>query len=153
GGGVVLWADHSLLPASPTAGPLSARPGTVAVTGGEQSGLQISELLTAVVEPYPELNYSMVDNGQPPFRSFVLKKKRNVKLPPANVEVVLHAGGYDFPFRSQVQELGMVTPMLERYKVSVPLVSDVLRECREGLRSSLFVEVTCGEALIYRHTH
>jgi len=153
GGGVVLWADHSLLPASPTAGPLSARPVTVAVTGWEQSGLQISELLTAVVEPYPELNYSMLHNGQPLFRSFVLKKKRNVKLPPANVEVVLHAGGYDFPFRSQVQELGMVTPMLERYKVSVPLVSDVLRECREGLRSSLFVEVTCGEALIYRHTH
>lgn len=148
--GVVLWTRHSLVDAAAVGRPAvpQAREESRAVV----SEADIRRVVSIKAAGIRRLNFAMLHNDRPVMEAFRISLTEPCRPPMIKVEVVLHAGGQEFPWRQSVA--------LTEHKTSVDLVDDIrpalvsrlLRECRESLWSSLYACVTCGEHLLMQET-
>lgn len=177
GQAVVLWSAESLLrrrpapadraeakaaearPESPgSAGPPapetiqapSPRPETFIGSGPECGLVSPENEVEAVVEPLKALNYSLLHCRRGLFRDF---RVRNTGQQPCQVQVTvdLYTGSQGFPWRDSFR-LGAQEARSLATEVEVPLLADLLRRAREGMRTTLFVEVKAGSRLLVHRT-
>jgi hypothetical protein len=153
GTGTALW----------TAAPF-VRPGKdelargLRVAAAEQSLVESTDVKTSDVreharvdiEVYEDLNYSMVHNQRPLFRYFVLTSLKPQTICNVRVKVSLYSGTelavYD-------RVLDVRHPFVElKRDVHIPLTSLLTRSVHESVRTSLLIEVTWGEHVLYRDT-
>ncbi|HVS11305.1 MAG TPA: hypothetical protein VMS76_15655, partial [Planctomycetota bacterium] len=111
----------------------------------------IGELVSDEVKPLERLNYSMLHNNRPLFESLILRKFVPQRMEDVSVGVELHVGTDSYPFRMSL-DLDEPVHDLNRL-VRVPLTSALGRSVRESVHTSLFVEVTWKENVLYRNTH
>ncbi len=150
--GIVLWSDHSLL-AKPKAVPRVPTAGRIASDDTDLAKQDPREVLEVQVKPEPQLNYSLLHNNRDLFETFILQKLKPGRLRGIRIAVELYAGDVTFPYRL-TRNLEADTWRLDlRSVVRVPLVSALLRQSRESIRTTIFVEVTCGGVDVYRDTH
>lgn len=110
--------------------------------------------LSVAVEEVLELNYSMLHNGRPLFRSFRIDKRDSSigEVPGIDVEVTLHLGGEAASFRQRVSIPATANGIDLAHRVRVSLAGSLGRALRESLRTSLLVEVRFGAAVLFRET-
>jgi hypothetical protein len=110
--------------------------------------------LSVAVEEVPELNYSMLHNGRPLFRSFRIDKRDPGigEVQGIDVDVTLHLGGDSASFRQRVSIPATANGIDIAHRVRVSLAGSLGRALRESLRTSLLVEVRFGEAVLFRET-
>ena len=146
--GVVLWSGVSLLqkPGKAEKKSTAAAP-EVKTTWTPQ---ELRKAISVTVHPIPQLNYSMLHNNRSLLQTFTIRKLTPHDLPAIEAEISLHLGGADFPYRALLSLEGRVNDFKDR--VSIPLVAPLFRECRESIKSSLLVELSCDGILVYRNT-
>jgi hypothetical protein len=121
--------------------PLDAR----AVKAGEGD-----KWVTVELEAYEDLNYSMLHNQRPLFKSFVIHSLQPRTIRHVRVNVALSTGTESAHFD---RTLNVEHPSFDlNPHIHVPLTSSITRSVRESVRTSLFVEVTWGEHVLYRDT-
>jgi hypothetical protein len=111
---------------------------------------QIAEIVTLTITPIEELNYSLLHNRRPLFEDFKLVKRKRGRLTDLSITVDLNAGSWSFPFRRQcdfVDELDL------KSEIHASLTADLVRSIRESVNTSLFVEITWHDQVLYRNTH
>src|SRR5208282_2616514 len=149
GGDVVLWTCRSLVwavpaPAAPAlATPMPAPAAAVQAPANPKESLQVE--VTAV----ERLNYSLLHNDRSPFEVFRIHKYLPDWCPDVEVEVRLDAGEVSIPY----QAIRRLTAGATNVQVRLPLVASVFRQLREGIYTSIFVEVRCGGAVVHRDTY
>ena len=155
GTGVVLWSRSSLILKPARATVQAARQISHTV---QQESVRIlpdqTNVLDAIrveVEPCEQINYSLLHNNRNVFKTFKVMKVPIGVMRGVQVEVELHAGGENFPFRVS-QDLD--SPVWDANQVvRVPLTSQLARSVQENVRTSLFVKVTCRGETVYQKTH
>ncbi len=154
-GDIVMWSHQSLLPkdvksffvwlnpqgivedsAAPAPGPTTSSP---------------AKPPTVVVEPLKALNYSLLHNKEAIFSEFKIQRTDENVQSIIDVHVDLYVGEHAFPFRSRRILDEAILDL--RSAIHVPLVAEMLRGRRESIHTSLFVEVTEGEHILYQRTH
>ena len=167
GQAVVLWSATSLVkerasapivraarrrtePSPPR--PMAARPSAEVPTPAatEAAVLPSPGAIEAEVEPILALNYSLLHHRRGLFRRFHLRNT-SPAASPVEVEVELFTGGQRFPWRDSF-DLGGLEPLDLTTRIEVPLLAQLLRQARESLRTSLYVEVKAGTQTLYRRT-
>lgn len=168
GGAVVLWSDRSLVapkeePATERAvrsrstGQRRTKPAVpiqpVATTppATTEAGDDSPALLEVECRPLAQLNYSLLHNQRSLFDAFTVKNLGGTEARGARVSVQLHVGESSFPWQRTL-DVKRSKPSDLRDEVKVPLVASILRQPREGIRTSLFVEVTWNGQEIRRDT-
>jgi hypothetical protein len=154
GTGIVLWSDRSLLPdpaaarRGPTAPPRAAakRPASAAKRATTGDRLRVD------VEPFTEINYSLLHNNRDLFRQFRISSPERQAVSGIQVAVTLHVGAESFPYRAtvDVSEREPVREMRER--IRIPLTYSLARAIPENVRTSLYVSVTCEGREYYCET-
>lgn len=159
GTGVVLWSASEI--AAPGARPLTTAEAAEAIgqRWTERTPRVVTEAsalqdLAVAVEEVPDLNYSMLHNGRPLFRSFRIDKRHADlgEVQGIDVEVVLHLGADAAGFRQRVAIPATAGGIDIAHSVSVSLASNLSRGLRESLRTSLLVEVRFGRVVLLRET-
>jgi hypothetical protein len=108
------------------------------------------DLLEVEVLPRQRLNYSILHNHRGLFERFRLRKTCTGILRDIEVEVILHAGADNFPFRTKLDMQEDVKDLT--HLIRVPLTSSLGRGLREGVRTAMFVQVKWGDQVIHRDT-
>lgn len=152
--GVVLWSRDSLL------APESSRKlgGTDTDTSVPKQatvndlrlsvGLTLDRGHSGLAMQRTSLNYSLLHNDRSPFRTFFIDKPLPGPLPPLEVDVSLEVGGETCRCRFS-EELPEGAAALELApRIRLPLISGLLRQCTESLRTNLYVKVRCGDRLL-----
>lgn len=152
GGAAVLWSDVSLL----DAGARRTRATTATKTQKRKAtARQPTALDPALLEvdcrPLAQLNYSLLHNQRSLFDVFTVKNLGTVEAKGVKVLVQLHVGESSFPWQRTL-DVKQSKPTDLRDEVQVPLVAGILRQPREGIRTSLLVEVTLNGREIRRDT-
>jgi hypothetical protein len=171
GTGVVLWSSRSIRETpevaaaqgdgrpraraappgrKPRAAARTLAPAPVAETPSVAPAA-IGDLVSVEVKPLERLNYSMLHNNRPLFESLILRKFVPQRMEDVSVGVELHVGTDSYPFRMSL-DLDAPVHDLNRL-VRVPLTSALGRSVRESVHTSLFVEVTWKDNVLYRNTH
>jgi hypothetical protein len=161
GTGVVLWSARSLLEAEPTVarGKASEVRADLGRQLREEKSRQVklkanerwNSLVEVQVDPYANLNYSLLHNNRGVFKVFRLRKLREGRINGVDIRVALHVGNDNFPYQAC---LDLVEPLTDLSRdINVPLTSAISRAVRESVRTSLLVEVSIGDEIIYRRTH
>lgn len=97
-----------------------------------------------------DLNYAMLHNRQPLFERFAIRTLVPGTYRNVHVKVVLSTGTESASFEKTVT---VVHPSFDlNPHVHVPLTSEITRSVHESVQTSLFVEVTWGEHVLYRDT-
>jgi hypothetical protein len=112
---------------------------------------ELEKLVTVKVQPFEELNYSLLHNRQPLFKTFEILKLQPGRMMDVNLNVDLCVGSVSFPFRRSY-ELRNERPDLSR-EIHSALTASLVRSLRESVSTSLLVEVTWGPHLLHRDTH
>jgi len=152
---VTLWTASTILPPNqPFVADAAAT--TIPQVRTTDETKKIDDPAQAIVvlcDPEPEINYCALHNGRELFQHFEIKKTTSGKLPPVQVEVALTAESEAAQWRHTVQfgEAPGSEDLLQE-GVHVPLGSRSLRRVQESTRSSLYVSVTCGDAILHRKT-
>jgi hypothetical protein len=150
GAGVVLWSRHSIVDQVVSQVETTTLPATEPRLLEKEE--DIRKAIGLKIVPPRQLNYSMLHNGRPLMEEFVVSKISQHRTPPVEIEITLHAGQDDFPYR-QTFELTPMHPVEDlRESIHTPRISSLLRSCRESLWSSLYVQVTSGGVTLYRNT-
>jgi hypothetical protein len=155
GTGVVLWSRTSLIAKSqgdavqqqqraaqltqPTEKPLEP----TALTQ-----VQVSESVSVDVKPFSDINYSVLHNRRRLFEAFSVKCARPMRN--VGIKVSLNVGT-----EAAVYERMMpIRPPLEDLKtfIHLPLTSALARTIQESILSSIYVDVTWGDHVLFRNT-
>jgi hypothetical protein len=97
-----------------------------------------------------DLNYSMLHNQRPLFRYFVLSSPEPQTICNVRAKVSLYSGT-ELAVYDRVLDVRHPFVDLKR-DVHVPLTSLLTRSVHESVRTSLLIEVTWGEHVLYRDT-
>ena len=150
--GVVLWSRDSLL--APEGSRKLGGTDTSVPTPATVNDLRLSVGLTldrgqsGLAVQRTSLNYSLLHNDRSPFRTFFIDKPLPGPLPPLEVDVSLEVGGETCRCRFS-EELPEGAAALELApRIRLPLISGLLRQCTESLRTNLYVKVRCGDRLL-----
>ena len=162
GTGLVLWSEMALVGAG-TERPAKQRADYVrAQKAREKSAHQaldpdaerVEAVLKPDVKPMEELNYSLLHNKRPLFESFKLIKLKPGRMTNVAVTADLNAGAFSFPYRKLYDFPGEKGDILDLTReIHASLTADLARSVRESVNSSLFVEVSWNDQLLYRDTH
>lgn len=98
----------------------------------------------------PEINYSLLHNEQPIFKSFLITRVKDGPSLPVEVTVELNVGMDSYPFRA-TETLGH-EPLRLTDKVKIPLTSSLARSLRERVQSTLYLRVAVREEVVYQQT-
>jgi hypothetical protein len=154
--GVVLWSRDSLLAPEGsrklggTGGGTEASPPRPVTVGDLKLsvGLTLDRGQSGLTVQRTSLNYSLLHNDRSPFRTFFIDKPLPGPLPPLEVDVSLEVGGETCRCRFS-EELPDGAAALELApRIRLPLISGLLRQCTESLRTNLYVKVRCGDRLL-----
>jgi hypothetical protein len=154
GTGVVLWSAVPLVTARAAAAPPPPPrpPARLAapVDAARVSPLRVSDHINATVQVRDEMNYSMLHNQRPLFRTFVLRCPNMRPVRGVHVKVSLFSGNELAVYE---QTLEVAPPFVElKRDIQVPLTSLLIRSVHESVRTSVLVEVTWGPHVVYRNT-
>jgi hypothetical protein len=165
GSGVVLWNERSILdqPAAEEAqeAQAAARPAQnlrKRKAEKEKTPLtaeNVREKLQVDVDVIKQLNYSILHNNGPIFKRFLVSKKDLSigRVDGLMVSVNLHVGTDSYPFRVQAS-IGENAPCEDLpSSIRISLASALSRTIRESIHTSLFVEVTWQDVVLYQQTH
>ena len=155
GTGVALWSASRLvgLPHAQRQTKLAAQ-----LAAAEQKPIypenveakDVKNHITASIEAYEDLNYSMLHNQRPLFRNFVLRCQTPRTIRGVRIKVSLFSGSELAVFE---RTLDVSPPFVElRRDIHVPLTSLLTRSVHESVRTSLLVEVSWGDHLLYQDT-
>lgn len=137
----------------------------------------VAKLVQVTVTPKKQLNYSLLHNGGGVLDEFVLRFNPETddansesigRVRDLHVTVELHVGTDTFPYRTKL----CVGRMEERYDLAntdasfrpkidgnpiggirLPLTSDLIRSVNERVQTSVFVEVSWHDQVLYQSTH
>ena len=162
GGDVVLWTCRSLLTsfsepsrlASSTVPTVIEIPISRASLEPQIEKLDPSSALEVKIDPIENLNYSLLHNNRSPFRVFQIKQIQSFDSghqPEVEIEVRIDAGGTEIPFQIVQRLQGPLTDISKM--VHLPLVSSVFSQSREGVYTTMLVEVRCKAVTLHRHTY
>lgn len=145
GTGIVLWTARSAFEETREQRVLqraSAQKAEVKLTADEQM----------LVDPkiVSEINYSLLHNEQPIFRSFLITRVKDGPPLQVDVTVELNVGMDSYPFRAT--EILNHEPLRLTDKVRIPLTSSLARSLRERVQSTLYVRVEVSKEVIYQQT-
>lgn len=98
--------------------------------------------------PTTSLNYSLLHNERSPFATFSIDKPHIGRLPPVMVEVALEVGDGSCRSRFSVELPDAATTVQLAQQVRLPLVASMLRRSTEGLRTNLYIRVSCGDRVL-----
>jgi len=159
GAAVVLWSGKPMLgeeawPDARVNDIERVEPEDRSITPDKAKGLVLLD-----VTALRDLNYSMLHNPMSG-RGQLFSKYRVVNHSTEDlrvlVEAELHAGADNFPYR-QVFEVGKHSFRDITENISVPLTSELAREVRESVRTSLYTRVSLirveGEQKLFEHTY
>jgi hypothetical protein len=107
--------------------------------------------VTLAVRPIDELNYSLLHNRRPLFHDFKLVKRKPGRMNDLDITIDLNAGSQSFPYRKNCDITGNELDL--KSEIHVSLTADLARSVREGVSTSLFVEIKWAGHLLYRDTH
>ena len=161
GTGLVMWRRASITDASVLSGPGSLeeavsqidrlwRAGSARVVTPETARTD----LAVHVDHVTRLNYSMLHNGRPLFKSLSITKQGDDigEVAGIDVNVELHVGRDAFPFRRQVT-IAATQPAVEiGADVRLSLASSLSRAVRENIHTSLLIEVALQGQTLFRET-
>lgn len=148
--GVVLWTRTSLLDA---ARDPSVPPKKSAAADPLKINADNREAFKLLVEPNPDVNYSLLHNGQGLFNRFRFEKYEPNYAYGIRVSVALHMGAESFPYEATF-DLEADEPILDIARhVNLPLTSQFARSLREDVLTSLRVSVVYNEQQLYTETH
>jgi hypothetical protein len=117
---------------------------------GEVKAGDSEKWVTVDVETHEDLNYSMLHNQRPLFKKFVINSREPRTIRNLRVKVSLSTGT-DTAFFDRT--LNVKYPFFDlNPHIHVPLTSSITRSIHESVRTSLFVEATWGEHVLYRDT-
>lgn len=156
--GVVLWSRVSLLEVQPGAAAAQPAPPTAAPEPARVEDLKLMVALAldrgadGARAQRTSLNYSLLHNDRSPFSSFFIDKPLAGPLPPLQVEVALDVGHESCRCRFSEELPDAAGPVQLASRIRLPLVAGLLRQCTEGLRTNLYVKVSCGARLLREST-
>jgi hypothetical protein len=105
------------------------------------------------VEPYPEINYSLLHNGEGLFKTFRFEKYEPKFAYGIHVTVAMQMGAETFPYEATF-DLDADEPVLDIARhVNLPLTSEFARSLRADLLTSLRVCVSYDGQELYQETH
>lgn len=168
GTSIVLCSSRSLVVQS-TKQPLPTPTSITSFRAADPALDKIEELVRVEVVPNDPLNYALLHNRHSLMANL---KLWFVGLPPVDVVrgidvfVQLNVGSDSFPYRTQLNlsrngasvdlantGLQPRLPDHPRGGIHVPLTSTLARSVDEAIQTSIFVDVTWCNQVIYRHTH
>lgn len=155
GTGVVLWSRTSLIAKSQGDAvqqqQRAARRTQAAEKPVEPAALsqgQVSESVSVDVKPFSDINYSVLHNRRRLFEVFSVKCERPMRN--VSIKVSLNVGT-----EAAIYERMMpIRPPLEDLKtfIHLPLTSALARTIQESILSSIYVDVTWGDHVLFRDT-
>ncbi len=164
GSGVVLWSARSIRDTLPGYwnGGLTLEPDEIDARWDKElqsdrvklTDANVSEHLEIDIQPLAALNYSILHNDGALFDRFTIRKTsvRVGRVQNLHVLVELHVGTDSFPYRATL-ELGDREPKTDLHqRIRISLASALTRALRESVRTTLFVEVRWGDAIVRRET-
>jgi hypothetical protein len=110
----------------------------------------VAEHAKVSIEVYEDLNYSMLHNQRPLFRYFVVTSLKPRTICSVRVKVSLYSGT-ELAVYDRVLDVRHPFVDLKR-DIHIPLTSLLTRSVHESVRTSLLIEVTWGEHVLYRDT-
>lgn len=154
GTGTVLWSADSLIrPAAAKQRMLADRIEKTEQTPVDPEDVgerDVRDYVSVKIEPTEDLNYSMLHNQRPLFKSFVLRSHKNRTLRNVRIKASLYSGSETAVYE---RTLDVLPPFVELKRfIHVPLTSLLTRSVHESVRTSLTVEVTWGNHLLYLDT-
>ena len=157
GTGIALWTAYSAFDEQPVAkrrhrASLVTTKGKAAAAAGKgpttvANAVSTSGDVEVRVEPFTELNYSMLHNNSELFDVFLLRNFTPDKGHQIDVEVTLFVGTESYPCENSFTLNEAVRDLSST--IHVPLISILGRSVREAMRTSLRVKVVCDG--IVRH--
>lgn len=112
--------------------------------------VEVEKWISVDVEPFGDLNYSMLHNQAPMFKKFVLHARTPQPIRNVEVRVSLSTGPDSAVFQ---RTLDIIPPSFNLNPfIHVPLTSAITRSVHESVRTSLLVEVVWGGHVVYRDT-
>ena len=111
---------------------------------------KVTDIVALTITPIEELNYSLLHNRRPLFEDFKLVKRKRGRMTNLSITVDLNAGSWSFPFR---RHCDMVEELDLKSEIHASLTADLVRSVRESVNTSLFVEITWHNQVLYRNTH
>lgn len=150
GTGVVLWTSNSVFMA-PSARDESTQ--TEAARRPKKAKPVPNAAAQMFVDPkvVAEINYSLLHNEQPIFRSFLIHRVKDGPPLQVDVTVELNVGMDSYPFRAT--EVLDREPLSLTEKVKIPLTSSLARSLRERVQSTLYLKVAVGEEIVHQQTN
>jgi hypothetical protein len=154
GTGVVLWTRRSLI--AQTVGDAVQQKHRAVQLQATETPLQptaltpdeISKSVTVDIEPFLDINYSVLHNRRRVFETFSIKSQRPMRN--VSIKVSLNVGKEAATYERMME----VKPPLEDLKphIHLPLTSELARTIQESILSSIFVDITWGDHVLYRDT-
>jgi hypothetical protein len=119
---------------------------------GPQSMLAqaISDWIAVELQEHQDLNYSLLHNQRPLFEKFLIRVKKPGTLRGVRVKVSLSTGTETAHYE---RLLDVTYPFADvNAAIHVPLTSSITRSIRESVRTSLLIEVSWGDQIVYCDT-
>jgi hypothetical protein len=153
GSGLVLWSDRELVQSAARARPqrLAERKRVVWMPGDIPAN-DSQQVLSLKIEPFKELNYSLLHNRSQLFEQFTLingsvayKKNEFATIADIDVSVTLGAGPEAASYQRRISLDEASIELAD--KVHLPLTSELLRSVHESINSTMVVEVSWGRPI------
>jgi hypothetical protein len=124
----------------------------LSIEAGAVKAGDVEKWIAVDVDVVHDLNYSMLHNQRSLFKRFSLTCRNRESRTIRNVRVraSLFAGAETAVFD---RTLDVRPPRLDLQDIRVPLTATITRSVHESVRTSLFVEATWGNHVLYRDTH
>jgi hypothetical protein len=155
GAGIVLWSSTSLVEATSPAinepTQKKAKRQKAAAAAASISNVCTASHIHAEIKPIQALNYSILHNRQPIFKTFSIYKFCPGELSDLHVEVELQIGNERFGYRSTFTMSDHVRDLSGEIKIG--LTSEMARSLQESVQTTLFVRVNHGDKPFLSDTH
>jgi len=155
GTGVVLWSRSSLI-AKSHGDAVQQQQRAAQLTQAKEKPLaptaltpsQVSQSVSVDVKPFSDINYSVLHNRRRLFEVFSIKCERPMRN--VGIRVSLNVGTEAAAYERMME----LKPPLEDLKtfIHLPLTSALARTIQESILSSIFVDVTWGDHVLFRNT-
>lgn len=155
GTGVVLWSRSSLIANSQgdavqqqQRAAQRVRPAEKPLESTALTSVEVSDSVSVDVRPFSDINYSVLHNRRRLFEAFSIKCERPMRN--VSIEVSLNVGTEAANYKRMMP----VRPPLEDLKtfIHLPLTSALARTIQESILSSIYVDVTWGDHILFRDT-
>ena len=168
GTGIVLCSSQSLVQKS-TRAALPVAPPQVTLRVADPKQDRIEDLVQVEVDPIEMLNYSSLHNRRSLLNKLTLSfvgQSAVCGVQGVEVFVKLNVGSDSFPYNTRVNlsrevpNIALANTALQANPrhhlaggIHVPLTSELARSVDESIQTSLLIEITWHDQVLYRHTH